>query len=69
MLAGDGLGVAVRERATDNEEEDGQVLDQRPGAGTEVDEASTVIIIVGRFEEPPPEEPAEPEPAPPPVVP
>ncbi len=58
VLRGDKLGVAVRHRATDNEEEDGQVLDQRPGAGVEVDEGRTVIVIVGRFEEP--EAPADP---------
>jgi eukaryotic-like serine/threonine-protein kinase len=68
MLAGDGLGVTVRRRDTDNEEEDGQVLDQRPGAGVEVDAGRTVIIIVGRFVEP--EEPPEPEPEPvPPATP
>jgi eukaryotic-like serine/threonine-protein kinase len=68
VLAGDGLGVTVRRRDTDNEEEDGQVLDQRPGAGVEVDAGRTVIIIVGRFVEP--EEPPEPEPAPdPPATP
>ena len=32
VLRGDGLGVTVRRRATDNEDEDGQVLDQRPGS-------------------------------------
>ena len=42
----------MRERATENEEEDGQVLDQRPGAGVEVDDGALVIVIVGRFEEP-----------------
>ena len=52
VLRGDKLGVAVRHRATDNEEEDGQVLDQRPGAGVEVDEGRSVIVIVGRFEAP-----------------
>ncbi len=52
VLRGDGLGISVRERATDNEDEDGQVLDQRPGAGTEVDDGRSVIVFVGRFEEP-----------------
>jgi len=66
MLAGDGLRATVRERATDNEEEDGQVLDQRPGAGVEVDEGREVLLIVGRFEAPA-EEPVAPEPAPPPA--
>ncbi len=50
LLRGDKLGITVRRRTTDNEEEDGQVLDQRPGAGVEVDEGRSVIVIVGRFE-------------------
>ena len=58
LLRGDKLGITVRRRTTDNEEEDGQVLDQRPGAGVEVDEGRSVIVIVGRFEAP--EEPADP---------
>jgi len=49
LLRGDNLGITVRRRATDNEEEDGQVLDQRPGAGVEVDEGRSIIVIVGRF--------------------
>ncbi len=52
VLRGDGLKITVRERATENEEEDGQVLDQRPGAGVEVDAGAVVIVIVGRFEAP-----------------
>ena len=48
--AAEKLGVSVRQRTTDNEEEDGQVLDQRPGAGVEVDEGRSIIVIVGRFE-------------------
>ncbi len=52
VLRGDNLGITVRSRTTDNEEEDGQVLDQRPGAGVEVDEGRSVIVIVGRFEAP-----------------
>jgi serine/threonine-protein kinase len=52
LLRGDKLGITVRRRTTDNEEEDGQVLDQRPGAGVEVDEGRSVIVIVGRFEAP-----------------
>ena len=58
MLRGEKLGITVRRRTTDNEEEDGQVLDQRPGAGVEVDEGRSVIVIVGRFVAP--EDPADP---------
>ena len=47
-----GLQPSVRERATENEAEDGTVLEQRPGAGTDVDSGDSVIIIVGTFEEP-----------------
>jgi serine/threonine-protein kinase len=52
LLRAEKLGITVRRRSTDNEEEDGQVLDQRPGAGVEVDEGRSVIVIVGRFEAP-----------------
>jgi len=37
------------------------VIDQRPGAGTEVDEGSEVIIIIGVLEEEDVLEPTEPE--------
>jgi len=59
-----GLQATVRERATDDEAEDGTVLEQRPGAGTDVDAGDSVILIVGTFEEPA-EEPAPPAEAPP----
>jgi beta-lactam-binding protein with PASTA domain len=42
----------VRERPTDDPDEDGVVVDQRPGAGSEVDEGTQVLIIIGVFEEP-----------------
>jgi len=50
-LSDAGLGGSVRQRTTDDETEDGVVLEQRPGAGVEVDEGGSVVIIVGRFEE------------------
>ena len=59
-----GLQPSVRERATEDEAEDGTVLEQRPGAGTDVDAGDSVILIVGTFEEPA-EEPAPPAEAPP----
>jgi eukaryotic-like serine/threonine-protein kinase len=52
-----GLKVQVRERMTEDEAEDGVVLDQRPSAGTELQDGRTVVIFVGVFE-PPAEEPA-----------
>lgn len=46
------LGVSVRTRTTANEDEDGQVLEQRPAAGGEADEGANVVIVVGRFKAP-----------------
>ena len=67
MLRADGLQGTVRERATDNAKEDGTVLVQRPDAGVEVERGRTVVLIVGRFEDPgpapdPPSPPAPPTP-------
>ncbi len=59
-----GLQPSVRERATEDEAEDGTVLEQRPGAGTDVDAGDSVILIIGVFEEPA-EDPAPPAEAPP----
>jgi beta-lactam-binding protein with PASTA domain len=55
-----------QERSTTNPDEDGQVIDQRPGAGAEVEEGRAVVIVVGALiqdEElnPPAEEPPPPE--------
>jgi serine/threonine-protein kinase len=64
-----GLTASVQERATDSEDEDGVVLQQIPGAGTEVDSGSSVTLIVGAFEETvPPEPDPTPEPDPPPAA-
>jgi len=51
VLRNAGLGGSVQQRTTDDESEGGIVLDQRPGAGVEVDEGASVVIIVGLFEE------------------
>ena len=51
VLRNAGLAGSVQERATDDPAEDGVVLEQRPGAGVEVDEGASVIVIVGGFEE------------------
>jgi len=63
-----GLQPTVRERTTEVEAEDGTVLEQRPGAGTNVDAGDSVILIVGKFEEPAvePTPPADPPLEPPP---
>jgi len=67
-----GLAPSVRERVTEDETEDGTVLEQRPGAGTDVDAGDSVILIVGRFEPPADEAPPpadEPVDPPPPTTP
>jgi serine/threonine-protein kinase len=51
-LRGAGLSPSVSERATEDPEEDGVVLQQSPGAGAEVDSGATVTLIVGRYEAP-----------------
>ena len=56
-----GLVPVERERTVTDAAQDGVVVDQRPGAGTEVDEGSEVIIIIGVLEEADTLEPVEPE--------
>jgi eukaryotic-like serine/threonine-protein kinase len=50
-LRGAGLGVARRERKVHSVDDDGLVVEQRPGGGSKVDKGTTVVIVVGRFEE------------------
>ncbi|MFN2616881.1 MAG: Stk1 family PASTA domain-containing Ser/Thr kinase [Thermoleophilaceae bacterium] len=47
-----GLRPVRRERSTTNRDEDGQVLDQRPSGGSSVDRGSSVVVVVGAFQEP-----------------
>ncbi len=61
-LIGDGLNVVIDEEATDDESEDGRVIDQAPGSGTRVQMGDTVTIVVGVYEEPQEEPPPEEEP-------
>jgi beta-lactam-binding protein with PASTA domain/tRNA A-37 threonylcarbamoyl transferase component Bud32 len=63
QLRAEGLGAARRERRVTDEEDDGVVVDQRPGPGADVDSGRQVVIIVGRFE--PDEEEAVPPAEPP----
>jgi serine/threonine-protein kinase len=56
-----GLNVVVDEDVTEDESEDGRVIDQAPSAGTRVRAGDTVTIVVGVFEEPPPEEEPPPD--------
>jgi beta-lactam-binding protein with PASTA domain len=53
-----GLSVFVQEEATEDESEDGRVIDQAPEEGDRVVAGTQVTIVVGVFEEPEP--PAEP---------
>jgi beta-lactam-binding protein with PASTA domain/tRNA A-37 threonylcarbamoyl transferase component Bud32 len=62
QLRAEGLGAVTRERSVTDLNDDGVVIDQRPGAGVEVDAGRQVVIIVGRLEE---EEPPPPPGGPP----
>jgi serine/threonine-protein kinase len=57
-----GFRADVDETSVDSADQDGVVVSQRPGGGSERRRGDTVTIFVGRFEEP------EPPPAPPPGV-
>ena len=51
-INGAGLNAEVRDVRTENEDEDGTVLVQRPPPGSERERGRTVVILVGRFESP-----------------
>ena len=51
-INGAGLNAEVRDKRTENEDEDGTVLVQRPPPGSERERGRTVVILVGRFESP-----------------
>jgi serine/threonine-protein kinase len=59
-LTGAGLQPSVQERTVTDPSQDGVVVEQRPGSGTEVDEGSGVVIVIGRLEEQDTLEPVEP---------
>jgi eukaryotic-like serine/threonine-protein kinase len=52
QISGVGLSPVQRERAVMDPAEDGVVIDQRPAAGTELDQGAQVVIVVGVLEEP-----------------
>ena len=62
QISGAGLTPVRRDRTVTDPAQDGVVVDQRPGAGVELDEGSQVVIIVGVLEEQDMLEPVEPEP-------
>ena len=51
QLTGAGLTVARQERTVTDPTEDGVVVEQRPGAGSEVDQGQQVVIVVGVLEQ------------------
>ena len=55
-IRGAGLGVATSYQTTEDEGEDGVVLSQSPAGGTQARPGATVRIVVGDYQEPPPEE-------------
>jgi eukaryotic-like serine/threonine-protein kinase len=66
QLRADGLVPVERETEVTDRAQDGKVIDQRPGAGVQVERGRQVVIVVGALVEEeelaPVEPPAEPEP-------
>ena len=50
-LSSAGLSAVRQERTVTDPDQDGVVIEQRPGAGTQVDEGSQVVIVVGVLKE------------------
>ena len=46
-LSGAGLTPVREEREVDDPAQDGVVIEQRPGSGSEVDKGSQVVIVIG----------------------
>jgi beta-lactam-binding protein with PASTA domain/tRNA A-37 threonylcarbamoyl transferase component Bud32 len=59
-----GLRARVVTRTTSDPNEDGQVLEQSPAAGTRLRRGEFVTVFVGKFSEPSPTTPTTPPPAP-----
>jgi beta-lactam-binding protein with PASTA domain/tRNA A-37 threonylcarbamoyl transferase component Bud32 len=51
VLRNEGLAVSVRTRSTTKQSEDGQVIEQSPGGGAQVDKGSQVVLVVGKFKQ------------------
>ena len=60
QLRASGFEVSVVEEIVDDESLDGRVLSQDPEGGTDAEEGTSVVIVVGRFEAAPPPEPPPP---------
>jgi eukaryotic-like serine/threonine-protein kinase len=67
QLRAEGLVPVRREMEVAEPSEDGQVIDQRPAAGVEVEPGREVVIVVGALVEQEQLAPVEPDPAPEPV--
>jgi eukaryotic-like serine/threonine-protein kinase len=65
QLRAEGLVPVRREMEVADPSQDGQVIDQRPAAGVEVDQGREVVIVVGALVEQEQLAPVEPDPAPP----
>jgi beta-lactam-binding protein with PASTA domain/predicted Ser/Thr protein kinase len=50
-LSGAGLSPVSQERTVTDPAQDGVVIEQRPGAGTQVDQGREVVIVVGKLKE------------------
>jgi beta-lactam-binding protein with PASTA domain len=67
QLRAEGLTPVRRESEVSEPAQDGQVIDQRPGAGVEVEPGREVVIVIGALVEEEQLAPVEPDPAPAPV--
>ena len=54
QLRQSGFDVQVVEEIVDDQGLDGRVLSQDPEGGTDAKQGTSVVIVVGRFEQPPP---------------
>jgi len=69
QLRAEGLAPVRREQEVSDPAQDGQVIDQRPSAGVEVERGRVVVIVVGALVEQEQLAPVEPDPVPPEPVP
>ena len=60
-LSGAELGATSQERTVTDPSQDGVVIEQRPASGTEVDEGSDVVIVIGVLDEQDTLEPVDPQ--------
>jgi serine/threonine-protein kinase len=59
-LGAAGLAPVRQERVVTDPTQDGVVIEQRPGAGTEVDQGRQVVIVIGKLQQDDTLEPVEP---------